>query len=70
MKIFLFSQPTNCGKSRSLKLIISGNGFFFYILIENRPYQTTHLARAVFLFLKTEHGSSTNLQASSFYASS
>jgi len=29
MKIFLFSQPTNCGKSRSLKLIISGSGFFF-----------------------------------------
>ena len=34
MKIFLFSQPTNCGKSRSLKLIISGNGWFFIWIIK------------------------------------
>ena len=33
MKIFLFSQPTNCGKSRSLKFI-SGNGWFFIWIIK------------------------------------
>ena len=32
MKIFYFFQPTNCGKSRFLKLIISGNGCFFIML--------------------------------------
>jgi len=37
---FIFPNLLIVEKSRSLKLIISGNGFFFYILIENRPYQT------------------------------
>jgi len=37
---FIFPNLLIVEKSRFLKLIISGNGFFFYILIENRPYQT------------------------------
>ena len=54
MKIFLFSQPTNCGKSRSLKLIISGNGWFFIWIIK-LPSPDNISGKGGSSFLEMEH---------------
>ena len=51
---FIFSQPTICGKSRSMKLIISRNSWFFVLIIKP-PSPDNTSGKGGSSFLEMEH---------------